>query len=508
MKLFRNILGVSLSGVLLLSPNLLLPLKSLAQNSDGSARFQTLAEADRLYREDRIQEAENLYRQVKPDFPNSPANLEVAEPVYEIEELDGGQRAWNNALDGIEKGLESKIFLYLRRLTKDYPEFIPGHLKLAEACQEDPEACDRYAQDGGAKNALEVLERATNLYPDDPDLLKAKVTALADAEQFLEASVAARQYSLIYLDYAEAPEFAELADKYLKRYQSKVREQLITQGILNVIISGGIALVTDDVSQGVSSLKAFLLMLKGESGFGEEVAMAFVQDCQQQENLFEDPEVLNYLKGISGRFTPYIGRDFEYEFYVVEDNTLNAFALPGGKVFVNTGAILKTNSEAELAGLVAHEIAHAALSHGFQNIAQRNFLNSLGQLAGQVIPAQDVVPFIQDVLGLANKQYSREQERQADILSTRALAASGYAADGLRNVMVTLKEQRENTSTKLTDSHPAPVERIRYLERLIQDNGYNRYGYEGVQKHREIKRRIDKDIPEIELPEPDQPEAE
>ena len=54
------------------------------------------------------------------------------------------------------------------------------------------------------------------------------------------------------------------------------------------------------------------------------------------------------------------------EFYVVEDKELNAFALPGGKVFVNLGAIAKTNSEAELAGLLSHEIAHAALSHGFQ----------------------------------------------------------------------------------------------------------------------------------------------
>jgi len=57
--------------------------------------------------------------------------------------------------------------------------------------------------------------------------------------------------------------------------------------------------------------------------------------------------------------------DFEYEFYVVLDDDLNAFALPGGKVFVNAGAITHTKSEAELAGLLAHELSHAVLSHGF-----------------------------------------------------------------------------------------------------------------------------------------------
>jgi predicted Zn-dependent protease len=70
------------------------------------------------------------------------------------------------------------------------------------------------------------------------------------------------------------------------------------------------------------------------------------------------------------------------------------------------------------------------------------------------------------------------------------LSASGYAADGLRNFMATLNKKDEDRVTTLTSTHPAPVERVRYLENLIEKNGYNRYAYEGVKKHQEIQNRI------------------
>jgi predicted Zn-dependent protease len=221
-------------------------------------------------------------------------------------------------------------------------------------------------------------------------------------------------------------------------------------------------------------------MVQGESGFGEQAISSFVGEQKQRGALVEDQEIVDYIKGIAGRMTPYMGRDFKYEFYVVRDSSLNAFALPGGKVVVNTGAILNTNSEAELAGLLGHEISHAVLSHGFLKLVQGNLLQNLDQ----------VVPLFDQVSPILNAQYSQDAERQADLLGTRALASSGYAADGLRDFMVTLKETSGNSPTNYLSTHPAPSERVSYLEQLITDNGYNRYAYLGIKKHKEIQKRL------------------
>ena len=185
-----------------------------------------------------------------------------------------------------------------------------------------------------------------------------------------------------------------------------------------------------------------------------------------------------------------MGRDdFEYEFYVVRDDSLNAFVLPGGKVFVNTGAILNTNSEAELAGLIAHEVAHAVLSHGFQRIVTNNLYDSAGQIISEALKTD--IPIGSIVTNLIGLQYSRSNERQADLLGTRVLATAGYAADGLRNFMVTVDKKDGNTGPlSFLSTHPASDDRVEYLEQLIEHNGYNRYAFEGVEKHREIQENL------------------
>ena len=175
-----------------------------------------------------------------------------------------------------------------------------------------------------------------------------------------------------------------------------------------------------------------------------------------------------------------MGRDFDYEFYVVQDNTMNAFALPGGKIFVNTGLIRATRSQAELAGVLAHEAAHSVLSHGIQGFFRDDTLSQLGEQ----------VPFGDFVTTLISLNYSRQQERQSDILGTRVLSTAGYAADGLRNFMATLTQNTSSPQIEYFSTHPTSAARVTYLEELIQRNGYNRYALEGVDKHSEIQQRL------------------
>ena len=84
----------------------------------------------------------------------------------------------------------------------------------------------------------------------------------------------------------------------------------------------------------------------------------------------------------------------------------------------------------------------------------------------------------------------RRTERQSDLLGTRAIATAGYAADGLHTFMAKLGDQNLNLPPEYLSSHPLPNNRVRYLETLIQRNGYNRYAFEGVERHAAIKQRL------------------
>jgi predicted Zn-dependent protease len=436
----------------------------------GSSAFQKLAEADRLYLQGQIAAAEQLYREVKRPFPEHSGASEIREAIVDESQLTGAAKVyWREAQAGWEQDLETRLFVPLEKLAADYPEFIPGHVLLVKALLK----YDR------GDEAIAVMERATSLYPDNQALIEAEVEVLQAQEKWLEASIAARQFAVLNPDHPQAEEYKAIADESLGRYRSKIKRKLIGQTILSGVLSVGDLVLTGNASGTIPALQVTMMLLQGESSFGGQFAEAF----RQQLPMVEDEQIVNYVDEVGQKMARLMGRDeFEYEFYVVDDDNLNAFALPGGKVFVNTGALMQTNSEAELAGLLGHEVAHAVLSHGYQRVVQGTLLSNLNR----VVPMGDLIA------ALIGRAYSRQNERQADILGSRVLANSNYAADGLRNLMVIfseLDEERGRPPTWLS-SHPASSDRVTYLEELIQKNRYNRYAYEGVERHAQIQARV------------------
>ena len=311
-------------------------------------------------------------------------------------------------------------------------------------------------------------------------MLKANIAALDEQEKWLEASLAAREFALLYPDNPQSSEFAALADKNLERYKRRVRRELRGNAIGNAITGALGFVLTGNLYGPISAIDSTVMLLRGESSVGESVA----KRAKRQLPMMEDEEVLNYVREVGTKLANVTGRtDFTYEFYVVMDDDINAFSLPGGKLFVNAGAILRTNSEAELAGLLAHELSHAVLSHGFQLVTQGNLTANVTQF----------FPYGGTLANLLVLDYSRDMERQADELGTRILASSGYAADGMHNLMVTLdKEEPDIPLFSWLSSHPDTKARIKDLESLIERNGYNRYAYEGVARHLEMQKRVAK----------------
>jgi predicted Zn-dependent protease len=453
--------------------------KEPAPSPEEVARQQKLMEADKLYKEGQVAAAEKLYRQVKAPFSQAAQTSERREPINDLANLPpAGQVYWRISTAGLQQNLETKIFVPLRMLVEKYPEFIPGQVRYAQALKYYNHPAE----------AIEVLERATTLYPNDPILVRAKIAMLTESKQWLEASLAARQFALLNPNHPASGEFAIAADDYLKRYQSHLRAQLRGNTIGSVITGVLGYAFTGSLFGPISAVQTTTLLLRGESAVGERAA----NQVKSQVELIEDKEVLDYIREIGKKLTAVAGRnDFQYEFYVVKDDKLNAFALPGGKVFVNAGAILHTDSEAELAGLLAHELSHAVLSHGFQLVTEGNLTANVTQF----------IPYGGTLANIIVLNYSRDMERQADIVGTRILASSGYAADGMRNLMVTLNEQeRDRPVFSWLSSHPVTKQRVSYLETLVERNGYNRYAYEGVARHAEIKARVKKLLAETQDP--------
>ncbi|NER37660.1 MAG: M48 family metalloprotease [Oscillatoria sp. SIO1A7] len=90
-----------------------------------------------------------------------------------------------------------------------------------------------------------------------------------------------------------------------------------------------------------------------------------------------------------------------------------------------------------------------------------------------------------------SRRYSRQHERQSDILGTRVLSGANYAADGVRNLMMTLDDlYGDKAPPRWLSTHPPSSDRVEYLEDLIETAGYNRYAYEGVTKHAQIQNRV------------------
>ena len=212
-----------------------------------------------------------------------------------------------------------------------------------------------------------------------------------------------------------------------------------------------------------------LTTTKGEQEIGANEA----KNVEQQLGLTDDPRLAAYIVSLGQRLATLSPRqDIPYTFFVVEMIEPNAFALPGGFVYVSRGLLPIVNSEDELAGVVGHEIGHVAARHSVQRLSAAAPFAIVGGVAGAVtgIVSDNLSDAVMGITGFTGSlflaPYSRSQEREADTVGVDLAAAGGYDPNGLSRFLASLEVQEKLRKEKpktpsFFDSHPSTPERVR-----------------------------------------------
>jgi hypothetical protein len=216
-----------------------------------------------------------------------------------------------------------------------------------------------------------------------------------------------------------------------------------------------------------------------------KIGLEAAQQARRELPMLNDSRVDNYIENIGGRLVAAIPSNlrhsqFRYSFDVVNMKEINAFALPGGPMFVNRGMIEAARNEGEVAGVMAHEIAHVALRHGTAQATKGEKFqigSVIGQVLGAVIggTAGNVISAGSQIgLGTYFLKYGREYERQADLLGAQIMARAGYDPRRMADMFQTIERQGGGGGPEWMSSHPNPGNRRAAIEKESAQLSVNR----------------------------------
>jgi predicted Zn-dependent protease len=198
-----------------------------------------------------------------------------------------------------------------------------------------------------------------------------------------------------------------------------------------------------------------------EMQIGRQLAL----EVEQQAKLVEDPVITEYINRVGQNIVLHSDAKVPFTIKVIDSDEVNAFALPGGYFFVNRGLILAADNEAELAGVMAHEIAHVTARHAMETQGKGAFIN-YAAIAGILFGGPIISGVLQNgggiLAGLAGLKFTRGAEIEADNLGVQYLYASGYDPTAMSTMFEKLASQNKKkpgTIARLFSTHPQSTDR-------------------------------------------------
>src|SRR5579872_7059149 len=210
--------------------------------------------------------------------------------------------------------------------------------------------------------------------------------------------------------------------------------------------------------------------LEKEIALGKQLA----QEVERQAKIIDDPVIAEYVNRVGQNLVRNSDAKVPFTIKVIDTEDVNAFALPGGFFFVNSGLILKADTEAELAGVMAHEIAHVAARHGTRQATR-------GQIAGlATIPlifmggwtGYGIYQAASVMVPVTFLHFSRAFESEADMLGLQYMYKCGYDPTAFVDFfekIETLEKKKPGTMSKVFSTHPLTEDRIKAVQKDIQE---------------------------------------
>jgi predicted Zn-dependent protease len=269
-----------------------------------------------------------------------------------------------------------------------------------------------------------------------------------------------------------------------------------SEGKMKKVIAGWICsflmvvlLFLNCATTGPGGKRSFILISSNEEiSIGEKMS----KQVESEEKVLNDSLVQSYVNHVGHRISGISDRkELPFQFKVLDSKEINAFACPGGYIYVYSGLLKILDDEAELAGVLSHEISHVVARHGVKKLQQvlgvqvvlSIALGSSSQLSKDLVSTS---------IGVILQGYSRDNEFEADQFGTYYMEKAGYNPNGMENLLGKLDKMSEKEPTffeKLAASHPPTKERMAKVENQIKGFGtgvenlpFNQSEYEKIKK--------------------------
>jgi predicted Zn-dependent protease len=280
---------------------------------------------------------------------------------------------------------------------------------------------------------------------------------------------------------------------------------MTVRSLAKVLLAGGLALAaTLAISLAPAASADRTRLQPGWDLFSPDqdiqIGKRLAAQVPKQMPLLGDPRVDNYLNELGKRLAAHApGYKYPYEYRCVNSSAINAFALPGGYIYINRGVIEAASTESELAGVMAHETAHVALRHGTSQASKAylaeipaallsGWLGNNSGLGSAIV--QMTTGFVMNSVFL---KYSREDETQADVLGTQILYDSGYDPRALARFFEMIEAKSKSRPIEFFSDHPNPEHRVERVMEEVNNLGGPEPGYkEDSRQFHEIQKYVDK----------------